>query len=230
VLDQFPGSSTDYYAVQHWAAATDGGCTVLLSSMDVPMMQFGDNWPLYISQAHHGFTPPNFDHAFHGPEAVTKGHLYSFVLLNNYRTNFSPSQSGEFLFRYSLTSHAGDIDVSAAREFGYGASLPLVHSAIDGPQTGSLSIDEPWVEVDAQSLLLLAFKRAEDGRGYVLRFLETEGRDTRAAVRVPSIDIASACLTNLVEEDVGPVDVRGQAVTFDVRAWGTATLRLLPRD
>jgi len=132
---------------------------LVLSSLDAPMMQFGDNWPLYISQAHHGFTPPNFDHAFHGPESVTKGHLYSFVLLNNYRTNFSPSQSGEFLFRYSLTSHPGGIDVSAAREFGYGASLPLVHAAIDGPQAGHLRICEPWVEVDAPNLLLLALKR-----------------------------------------------------------------------
>lgn len=225
--DQFPGSNTHYYAVQHWASASDGEASVVLSSHDAPMMQFGGNWPLYVSQAHHGVTRPDFDEPFVGPEAVEKGHIYSFVLLNNYRTNFSPVQTGEVLFRFSMTSHSGGWDADACREFGYGVSLPLEYAGIKGPQTGTLPASNCWLEVDGEGVVLLAFKLAEDGRGHIVRVMETGGRARDIRIRTSALAVREALLTNAVEEDLSPLSVEDGSVPVHVGAWDVVTVRLV---
>ena len=226
LVDQFPGSNSEYHAVQHWANVSDGNAGVTLASMDAPMMQFGGNWELYISQAHHGFTPPGFDHPFHTKEDVTKGHIYSFVLLNNYTTNFSPTQNGEVLFRYAITSHKGEWDACRATDFGYEASLPLVCTYLRGAHQGDLPNSSSFARIEPTNVLLLALKRAEDGRGTIVRLMETGGRDVEAAISLPFLKFSGAALANLVEEDQSPLVAFAGTVTVPVRAWGTATVRL----
>lgn len=227
LVDQFPGSNTEYYSVQHWADVTDGKTGVTLTSVDAPMMQFGGMWPLYVSQAHHGFTPPNFDHPFHTAKDVKKGHIYSFVLLNNYRTNFSPTQVGDLLFRYSITSHPGGWEKSDACRFGYSASLPLISATVEGKCDAGLPASPTFCEIDQPNILLLALKRAEDGHGLIVRVLETKGRDTDVAVTLPFISIKAGFETNLVEEDQKVLVVAEHAVRISVRAWDSATIRLI---
>ena len=227
LVDQFPGSNTEYYAVQHWADVSDRRSGVTLTSIDAPIMQFGGMWPLYISQAHHGFTSPNFDHPFHTAKDVKKGHIYSFVLLNNYRTNFTPAQVGDLLFRYSITSHQGGWEKSDACRFGYGASLPLVSATVEGKCDARLPASQTFCEIDQPNILLLALKRAEDGRGLIVRVLETEGRDTDVAVTLPFISIKAGFETNLAEEDQKVLVVGEHAMRISVRAWDSATIRVI---
>ncbi len=52
--DQFPGSNTNYYAVQHWADASDGEVGVTLAAIESHLLEFGGLWPCYVSQAHSG--------------------------------------------------------------------------------------------------------------------------------------------------------------------------------
>ena len=69
--DQFPGSNSNYYAVQHWADASDGQIGVTLAAVDSHLLEFGGLWPCYVSQAHHGVTPPDFGRPFVKPEELT---------------------------------------------------------------------------------------------------------------------------------------------------------------
>jgi len=225
--DQFPGSNTEYYTVQHWANVSDSKAGVTLSSLDAPMMQFGDNWPLYISQAHHGHTPPNFDHPFHTKDDVKKGHLYSFVLVNNYGTNFSSWQTGDLLFRYSITSHEGDWKKGGSREFGYGVHMPVITANLRDKCEGELPASSGWLNIDKDNALLLAFKQSEDGSGIVVRLMETEGKDTQVTVNVPLMDIVAGYETNLVEEDLRVIPTSRHTATVDLKAWGTSTFRLV---
>lgn len=227
LVDQLPGSNSDYYCVQHWADVHDAEAGVALCSLDAPMMQFGGNWPLYVSQAHHGATPPNFDHPFHTREDVKKGHIYSLALLNNYRTNFSPVQSGDLLFRYSITSHAGDWRQGRVPEFGYGVSLPLVHAAVRGKHEGRLPAASSFADLDRDNVILLALKRAEDGEGFIVRVMETEGAGTEVTITLPFIQIMTACETNLVEENQRLLPMSEHSFRLPVRAWGTATARVI---
>jgi len=225
--DQFPGSNTEYYAVQHWANVSDSKAGVTISSLEAPMMQFGGNWPLYVSPAHRGFTPPNSGRSFHTKTDVRKGHIYSLVLLNNYRTNFSPTQNGDVLFRYSITSHAGDWKSGKSRAFGYAVSLPLVHAAVNGKHEGSLPASSSFCEINVPNVLLLTLKRAEDGRGLIVRFMETEGKDTEFTIRLSFATIAEVWETNLVEDNQRIIPTSQDSVTLGIRAWGTATARIV---
>lgn len=224
--DQFPGSNTDYYCIQHWADVSDSKSGVTISSIDAPMMQFGANWPLYISQAHHGYTPPNFDHPFHTAEDVKKGHIYSFVLLNNYRTNFSPTQNGDLLFRYSITSHEGDWQQGRAFDFGYDVSVPFVPALTQGKQEASLPMEFNFLSVDKDNVVLLTLKRAEDDDGYIVRLMETQGKDAEVTITIPFLNIIKGYATNLVEENEKIVPTTMKTVTVNIKAWDTATVRV----
>ncbi|MDH7601255.1 MAG: glycoside hydrolase family 38 C-terminal domain-containing protein [Armatimonadota bacterium] len=222
--DQFPGSNTDYYAVQHWAEISDGEISIILTSLDAPVMQFGDNWPLYVSQAHHGVMPPGFDHPFHKPEDVTKAHVYSLVLLNNFRTNFSPAQCADLLFRYCLTSGVG----IKAPEFGYSAALPLASAAVQGRTRGSLPKCASFCQVEPSDVLLLTVKRAEDGNGLIVRLLETQGRAAEFLLTLPLFKIREAYLANAVEDTVGRAELlKDDTVRAFIEAYEVVTLRLL---
>ena len=63
-VDQFPGSNTNYYSLQHWAHASDGKIGVTFSPVESHLVEFGGIWPCYVSQAHHGVDAPDFGEAF----------------------------------------------------------------------------------------------------------------------------------------------------------------------
>lgn len=227
LADQFPGSNSEYHCVQHWADVSDERAGVTLASVDAPVMQFGGNWTLYVSQAHHGVTPPGFDHPFHAAGDVGKGHLYSLALLNNYRTNFAPAQCGDLLFRYSIASHEGDWIKGRSRDFGYSVGLPLVTASVDGAGGGGLPASSSFVQIDRPNVILLTLKRAEDSTGLIARVMETEGQDTEFTITVPFVSLLQAFETNLVEENIRLLPISEHSVTARVRAWATATCRLV---
>ena len=221
--DQFPGSNTDTYAVQHWVEVRGGGYGIIWTSLDAPVAEFGGLWPGYVSQAHHGVTPPGYGHEFLKPGEFKKGHIYSYVIDNNFRTNFQPVQVGDVLFRYCFTVHGGDL---RARDFGWGAANPLIPVCMEGPKGGRLPASGNFCEVDEPNVMLLALKRAEDGDGIIARLVETEGRKTTVRLRLPFVDISQANLTNLVEENQGSLKVSDGIVQVPIEAFGIATVRV----
>jgi alpha-mannosidase len=175
--DQFPGSNSNYYAVQHWADVSDGKAGVTLSCVDSHLLEFGGLWPCYVSQAHHGVTPPDFGREFVKQSQLTKGHMYSFVLDSNFRTNFQPVQQGDMLFRYSITTHEKGWKEGDCRDFGWAICNPLIPVEVHGKKQGSLERKMSFCQVDKPNVFLLTLKRAEDGDGIIVRLIETEGKD-----------------------------------------------------
>ena len=84
-----------------------------------------------------------------------------------------------------------------------------------------------FCEVDKDNVLLVTVKRAEDGNGFIVRLLETEGRDTEVSVSLPFVQVTAAYETNLVEENERIIPVKGKSVGVKINAWGNATLRLI---
>jgi alpha-mannosidase len=224
--DQFPGSNTNYYAVQHWAHVWDGKVGITLSPVESHLLEFGGLWPSYVSQAHHGATPPDFGREFVKPADVTKGHMYSYVLNSNFRTNFQPLQQGDFLFLYSITTHEGDWKEGRARDFGWAVGNPLVPVCVSGKKEGPLGRTLSFCQVDKPNVLVLALKRAEDGDGIILRLIETEGEAATATVTLPHLTIREAHRTNVVEENQEALDAGSHKIKAPVKAFGIATVRL----
>jgi len=224
--DQFPGSNSDYYTMQHWASVSNKEIGITLSSIEAPAIEFGGLWPGYVSQAHHAVTPPGFGHDFLKPGDLKKGYMYSYVMANNFRTNFQPVQVGERLFRYSITAHKGDWKKAKAYNSGWAFQNPLVPVCMNGKKQGTLSPSCSFCQIDKPNVLLLTLKQAENGNGLIVRLMETGGKDTTVAVRVPFISISEAYETNLVEENERLLLVQKHEVTVPIKAFGIATIRV----
>jgi alpha-mannosidase len=224
--DQFPGSNSNYYAVQHWADVSDGKVGVTLSGIESHLLEFGGLWPCYVSQAHHGVTPPDFGREFVKPGEVTKGHMYAFVIDSNFRTNFQPVQQGDILFRYCVTTHAGDCKEGRPRDFGWAAGNPLIGVVVNGKREGTLEKRASFCQVDKSNVFLLTLKRAEDGAGIIVRLIETEGKEVTATLTVPHLTIERAHRTNLVEENEAEITCTGHEIKVPLKAFGITTIRI----
>ncbi len=223
--DQFPGSNSNYYAVQHWADVSDGKAGVTLSCVDSHLLEFGGLWPCYVSQAHHGVTPPDFGREFVKESQLTKGHMYSFVLDSNFRTNFQPVQQGDMLFRYSITTHEKGWKEGRCRDFGWAICNPLVSVEVHGKKQGALERTMSFCQIDKKNVFLLTLKRAEDGDGIIVRLIETEGKNATVTLSIPHLTIKQAYRTNLVEENKEKATFTEHTITAPIKAFGITTIR-----
>ncbi len=229
IWDQFPGSNSNYYAVQHWASVSNSDMGITLAPVESHLLEFGGLWPCYVSQAHHGVTPADFGRDFVKPGQLTKGHMYAFVLDSNFRTNFQPVQQDDILFRYSLTSHAGQRPNRERRDFGWAVHNPLLAVVVNGGKPGPLPPKASFCQLSQPNAFLLTIKRAEDGQGTVVRLIETDGNQADVTVTVPHLTIEKAWRTNLVEENQAELSCAEHSVTVPVKAFGITTLRLQTR-
>ena len=226
IADQWPGSNTDYYAVQHWVDAFNDDYGVVWSTLDSPLAEIGGLWPGYVSSAHHGVPGPQYGHPFLNNDQIKKGHLYSMVSYNNFRTNFFNVYSGDFLVRHAFTSHAGPWPDSNSWQFGWAVANPPTTSWMSKSAKGSLDSTASFLSIDAPNVLFLTLKKAENGNGYILRFFETEGKGTTAKVRVRMLGSFHAYETNLVEEDQRALKCHGDEFTVSIGSQSYATVRL----
>ena len=225
--DQFPGSNSNYYAVQHWADVSDGQIGITLSAAESHLMEFGGLWPCYVSQAHHGLTPPGFGQPFTTAEQMSKGHIYAFVMDSNFRTNFQPVQQGDMLFRYSIASHEGDWRKGNCRDFGWSFANPLIAVQVEGKKDGRIDPMAGFCTVEPANVMLMTVKQAEDGRGLILRLIETQGQSAKAVITLPHLTVSRCSMTNLVEQDGRDLPSEPHAVSVAVGAFGVETVRVL---
>lgn len=225
--DQFPGSNTNYYTVQHWADVSDGEVGITLSCVESHLLEFGALWPCYVSQAHHGVDPADYGAPFVKPEQISKGHMYAFVMDSNFRTNFQPVQQGDILFRYSVTAHTGDWREGQCTQFGWSVGNPLIAEDVQGRQEGPLPTGSAsFCLVDQPNVLLTGLKQAEDGDGVILRLTETQGKEAIATVTLPHVTIKDAKRTNVVEEPRGKLPFTPHEIQVHLRPFGIATCRV----
>jgi alpha-mannosidase len=186
---------------------------------------FGGLHPSEVSQAHHGVTPLTFGAPF--VTEMKSGHMYSYVINSNFCTNFQTTQSGDMLFRYSITSHEGNWIGGQPRDFGWAAGNPLIPVTVDGKSDGDLPETLSFCQVDQPNVMLLALKRAEDDEGIIIRLNETEGSDTEVNLTLPMMSIEKVFETNLVEENKRPMDFQGQTINIPIKGFGLKTVRIV---
>ena len=224
--DQFPGSNTNYYSTQHWAELTGSGLTITFTSVDAHTVEFGGLWPSHVSQAHFGIKPVDYRDGFIDKSEMRNGHIYSFALVSNFCTNFKPVQQGDMLFRYSITSRSTGWPDSASRDFGWSRSNDLFPVLSYGPNDGARTLSRGFLCTNKPNVWLTALKRAEDGDGFILRFVETSGVQTDFSVTLPTERASSACYTDLVERNGAPAEIHYNELDLSIGRFGFCTVRL----
>lgn len=132
------------------------------------------------------------------------------------------ADEGRHRFTYSLFPHRGDwTEAGVVREaFALNSPLVTVEGGGEVPEYG-------FVAAEGLELALGSLKRAEDGRGAVLRLYEPHGARGPATLRFAS-GVGNVERLDLLEEPAGTVEVGVGEALLDVRPFEVLTLRVEP--
>jgi alpha-mannosidase len=220
--DMMPGAGLEWFSSQNWASIGDDALTVALVNRDSFLWTFGD--------IVRGTWPKEF-----GRRAPV---LFSYVMNNYWNTNYVAAQSGEFTFRYTLTS-ARTFDQAALARMGWEETTPLERTLVKSqdqtyPARKSLpAAQSSFLSVDNPSVLLSAWKRAEDGGGTVMRFIELSGRPQTVKLSGAPVSGVAVEVCNAVEDCArtigGPVGGGGAGgLNFSIGPRRIFTMRVRP--
>lgn len=128
---------------------------------------------------------------------------------------------GVHSFRYALFPHAGpfraETVVREAYAFNHRARVFAGLLPEDLP---------PPVQVDAPNVVVETVKRAEDGRGWILRLFEAEGTACRCRLEFGGT-LCRIEQTNMLEETEALLLEQGTQMDLPLRAFGIVTLRVV---
>ncbi len=157
---------------------------------------------------------------------MNKGYMYSFVIDSNFRTNFQPTQCGDILFRYSLTTHKGDWREGKPKNFGWAICNPLIPVMLDGKREGKLSKSMSFCQLDKSNVLITALKWAENNEGFIIRLTETEGVETDVTIKLHFVNINKVFQTNLVEHNEKQLSFNDKNINVKIKPFGIVTIRI----
>ena len=225
--DYLPGAQSDRITVQNWVKVRGKDRTVLWSSLDAPVVSLGKLWPGYVSPAHRCVRGDDRRHFPLKTEDLAKGWVYSNLFNNNFQTNFAISQTGTVLFRYVMTSRAADFADAEAAAFGWQATTPIETIFTEHERDRTLPVSGAFLKLEPPAVFLVACKRAEDGRGLILRLWNMAAESVAARVELPHVALGRVARTSFAEEDSNEgLDHEGHAFTLEMAAQEVATVRV----
>jgi len=115
-VDQLPGASKNYFSVQRWVDLSGPEAGVTVTSVDAPLIQFGE---IRTDAIVTGWLD----------EFQASPILFSYVMNNYWETNYRAAQDDEVTFRYSLQLH-GAFEKAGAERFGLEHARPLIGRVI----------------------------------------------------------------------------------------------------
>lgn len=214
--DMLKGAGLEWFSVGHWVKASANNWEVAIVPVDAPLVTLGD--------VNRGVWPEEFT-----PKTST---IYSYVLNNYWHTNYRAEQGGEFTFRYAMTSGPALAPADLAR-FGRAAMMPLeTDQVIDQDKVGNPPsplepVSTSFLQLEDSGVVVENWKAAEDGKGTVLRLLETSGTESKATLRFPFFHLQRAWLCTAMEEDLREIPVEGSALEITLQPHQIATVRIL---
>jgi len=212
--DELAGGCREWYTAGHWARVSGGGVSAAVIPLDAPLVTFGD--------IDRGLWPEKFE-----PKSSV---IFSYVLNNYWHTNFPRVQSGEFTFRYVITS-GGTLDPAYLSRLGRESLTPLETGELRGNDKVGLRGSLPatptsFIGLDGDGVELETLKPAEDGEGYIVRLLETTGRDNKARLSSRLVEFRRAWLSSATEDNLSEISVSKDRVEVAVPPYAIVTLRL----
>ena len=96
-------------------------------------------------------------------------------------------------------------------------------------QTAHDGLAEPgsfW-QVEPPSIIIESVKKAEDGRGWIMRLYEASGSSVRHCTVTTKLRITGATLTDLLENEVQPLACSDGQIALDFHPFEIKTMRLV---
>jgi len=214
--DLLKGGNVAWFTVQHWVRVASANLSVGVVPVDSPLITLGD--------IVRGTWPEEFQ-----PKSAT---IFSYAMNNYWHTNFRRVQSGEYTFRYAVTS-GRDLAPAELARFGRAAMTPLEvgelvpNDKFDDPERPLPPDSSSFLQVDAPNVVVVNWKAADDGKGTIVRLLETGGAAATAHLTFPMFSVESAWRSTASEENQQPLNPSGHSLTVDLKPHEIATLRIV---
>ncbi len=187
-IDQIPGSSNDWNTVQNYARLSNGEAQIMLSSAEIPLMQFGG---INTGRYKAGATPETT-------------HIYGWPMNNYWTTNFNADQHGGHVWAYTLTSRKENTMQDAAH-FGWGHRTPFLSRVLPGGGKGEKVWQKSFISGWGENILLVSAIPAQDGKSAIFHVRETGGKTsifnlknelTGAGLKCTEVDVTGALVEN----------------------------------
>ncbi|MEN8115843.1 MAG: glycoside hydrolase family 38 C-terminal domain-containing protein [Bacteroidota bacterium] len=157
-IDQIPGSANDWNTVQNYARLSNQNSQVLLSSQEIPLMQFGGiNTGRYKAGAK--------------PEST---HIFGWPMNNYWTTNFNAEQHGGINWTFTLSSSDNNFQQEATR-FGWGNRIPFLTRVLPGGGTGDENWKSSFITGWPENVLVVSSFPDVDGKSAIIHLREVAG-------------------------------------------------------
>lgn len=130
----------------------------------------------------------------------------------------------DHVFTYALYPHPGDHIEGGVIQAGYALNVPLRVRTLT-PHPGPAKKEMSLLNVEAPNVIVEAVKMAEGRGDLIIRLYESEHRGTRTRLHL-NAQAHSVVETNLLEQDVRPLELEGQSVRLEFRPFEIKTLRV----
>ncbi len=190
------------------------------AKFEVPAQRWADLSNSKSSDAKHGFSLLN--DSKYGYDV--KGNVLRLSLLRSPEWPDPHADEGHHEFTYSLYPHAGSWRDAQTVRRGYELNYKLV--AIQSQKhEGTLPGEHSFVSIEADNVVLTAFKKSEDDDSLVLRFYEWAGKEVEVKLHLPP-GAQSASETDLMEKPIADLAVHNDAVTVHTKPYEIKTVKV----
>jgi len=222
VKDFFPAAYSDRLPVQNWVKVknkTSEENNLLWCPHDSPIVSLGKLWQGYTSPAHSCVLSKQLAHPPQQEADFNKGWIYSNIFNNNFCTNFSIAQTGEFLFRYSFTTQASVNSDKNTVYCGTEMITPMEHIFTSSDYQGELHLKQGFIDIENNNLILLNIKQSDDSKGIVMRFWNPENCSMKTKIICHFVHIKKIFIINHTEEVIQQIqDHEADCFTLELNA------------
>ena len=128
--------------------------------------------------------------------------------------------AGTHRFAYALLPHASGFSVESVVRPAYELNIPVTAARVS-PTTDSLAAP---VGVDSPDVIIESIKWAAEGKAFIVRLYEAGKTGGTVKLRF-TVPVTKVTETNLLEDPIRPLALRGRAAAFTIRPFQIRTLR-----
>lgn len=132
-------------------------------------------------------------------------------------------QKGTHSYRFSIKSH--DEGWKNGYAFGQESNRPLYVTQKEN-RSGALSETNSFLQISDPFTALSLIKKADADKNLIIRLTEMEGKDKAVTLTFP-FEVKQVVRTNLVEEEMEKMDVKGRKITLDIGHHAIETFKLI---
>ena len=153
-----------------------------------------------------------------------KGNVIRLSLLRSPKSPDPTADRGKHSIEYALYPHAGSWREANTVRRGYEFNYPLIGEVTDAHK-GDFAQQQSFVQLSPSNLVLTAFKKAEDGNGWIVQWYDAKGEESEAVVSFPR-QPRRVTFSNFLEEEGASIPVEKNSVRVKTKKSSVVTLKV----